>query len=47
MDVFASKWDNSHLTISRSWRRNRERITPLFSYPPERDPKGNLHDHRH
>ncbi len=35
MDEFATKWDNSHPTISRSWRRNWERITPLFSYPPE------------
>jgi putative transposase len=35
MDEFAIKWDNSHPTISRSWRRNWERVTPLFSYPPE------------
>jgi putative transposase len=35
MEEFATKWDNSHQTISRSWRRNWERITPLFSYPPE------------
>ena len=35
MDEFATKWDNSHPTISRSWKRNWERITPLFSYPPE------------
>jgi putative transposase len=35
MDEFATKWDKSHPTISHSWRRNWERITPLFSYPPE------------
>src|SRR5210317_2278765 len=35
MEEFATKWDNSHPTISRSWRRNWERIIPLFSYPPE------------
>ena len=35
MDEFAVKWDDTHPTISRSWRRNWERLTPLFSYPPE------------
>jgi putative transposase len=35
MDEFAAKWDDTHPTISRSWRRNWERLTPLFSYPPE------------
>ena len=35
MDEFAAKWDDTHPTISRSWRRNWERLTPLFSYPPD------------
>lgn len=35
LERFEAKWDGSHPTISRSWRRNWERITPLFSYPPE------------
>lgn len=33
--TFATKWDASHPTISKSWRNNWERIIPLFSYPPE------------
>jgi putative transposase len=33
--AFATKWDASHPTISKSWRNNWERIIPLFSYPPE------------
>ena len=35
MNEFASKWDDTHPTISRSWRRNWERLTPLFSYPKD------------
>jgi len=35
MDEFATKWDDTHPTISRSWRRNWERLTPLFSYPTD------------
>lgn len=35
LEQFEAKWDASHPTIGRSWRRNWERITPLFSYPPE------------
>jgi len=35
MDEFSVKWDNTHPTISRSWRRNWERLTPLFSYPAD------------
>ena len=35
MDEFAAKWDETHPTISRSWRRNWERLTPLFSYPTD------------
>jgi putative transposase len=33
--AFAAKWDASHPTISKSWRNNWERITPLFGYPPD------------
>ena len=32
---FEEKWNHSHPTIGKSWRRNWERITPLFSYPPD------------
>ena len=35
LTAFAAKWDASHPTISKSWRNNWERITPLFSYPPD------------
>jgi putative transposase len=35
LEAFEQKWDASHPTISKSWRRNWERIIPLFSYPPE------------
>ncbi len=31
---FEEKWNASHPTIGKSWRRNWEQITPLFSYPP-------------
>ncbi len=35
LTAFATKWDASHPTISKSWWNNWERITPLFGYPPE------------
>ena len=35
MDAFSARWDETHPTISRSWRRNWERLTPLFSYPTD------------
>jgi putative transposase len=35
LTVFAQKWDESHPTISQSWRRNWERIIPFFAYPTE------------
>ncbi len=35
LEEFEDKWNASHPTIGKSWRRNWERITPLFSYPPE------------
>ncbi len=35
LEEFETKWNDRHPTIGKSWRRNWERITPLFSYPPE------------
>ncbi len=35
LEQFEEKWNASHPTIGKSWRRNWERITPLFSYPPD------------
>ncbi|MCK4621149.1 MAG: IS256 family transposase [Desulfuromonadales bacterium] len=35
LEQFETKWNVSHPAIGKSWRRNWERITPLFSYPPE------------
>jgi len=35
LERFEEKWNASHPTIGKSWRNNWERITPLFSYPPE------------
>lgn len=35
LEQFEAKWDTTHPTIGKSWRRNWERIIPLFSYPPE------------
>jgi putative transposase len=35
LELFEEKWDKSHPSIGKSWRRNWERITPLFSYPPD------------
>lgn len=35
LEHFEEKWNASHPTISKSWRNNWERITPLFSFPPE------------
>ncbi len=34
LDLFEEKWNVSHPVIGKSWRRNWERIIPLFSYPP-------------
>lgn len=33
--AFEEKWDDTHQSISQSWRRNWERITPFFAYSPE------------
>ena len=35
LELFEEKWDKSHPSIGKSWRRNWERISPLFSYPPD------------
>lgn len=35
LEKFETKWNTSHPAIGKSWRRNWERITPLFSYPPD------------
>ncbi|BEH09429.1 IS256-like element ISSod18 family transposase [Geobacter sulfurreducens subsp. ethanolicus] len=35
LEQFEAKWNSTHPTIGKSWRRNWERIIPLFSYPPE------------
>lgn len=35
LESFETKWNATHPSIGKSWRRNWERITPLFSYPPE------------
>lgn len=35
LEQFEAKWNATHPTIGKSWRRNWERIIPLFSYPPE------------
>jgi len=33
--AFEEKWDKTHPTIGHTWRRNWERITPFFAYPPD------------
>ena len=35
LDQFETKWNASHPAIGKSWRRNWECLTPLFSYPPD------------
>ena len=35
LDEFALKWDADHLTISKSWRANWERLSVFFDYPPQ------------
>ena len=35
LEAFASKWDQTHPTISQIWRRNWARIIPFFSFSPE------------
>ena len=35
LELFEKKWNKNHPSIGKSRRRNGERITPLFSYPPD------------
>lgn len=32
---FEAKWDHDYPPIGQSWRRNWDRLTPFFDYPPE------------
>lgn len=33
LEEFAKKWDNQFPSISQSWRRDWEKVTPFFAYP--------------
>ena len=35
LNKFADKWDQTHPTVSKSWRNNWDRLTPFFDYPAE------------
>jgi putative transposase len=35
LEEFAAKWDGKYPTIAALWRRNWERVTPLFAFPAE------------
>lgn len=35
LGAFEAKWDQDYPPIGQSWRRNWERLTPFFDYPPE------------
>ena len=35
LDEFEEKWGTDYPSIVQSWRRNWDRITPFFDYPPE------------
>jgi putative transposase len=35
LEAFESKWDKTHPSISRTWRRNWDNIIPFFAYAPE------------
>jgi len=35
LDAFEQKWGDTFPPIVKSWRRNWQRITPFFDYPPE------------
>ena len=35
LDEFAAKWDGTYPTISQTWRRNWEHLTPFFAYPAD------------
>ena len=33
LDVFSRKWDTKYPSISQSWMRHCENVTPFFAYP--------------
>lgn len=35
LEAFEAKWDKTHPSISKSWRRNWDNIIPFFGYAPE------------
>ncbi|HAU1176531.1 TPA: IS256 family transposase [Legionella pneumophila] len=35
LDAFSAKWDDQYPSISISWRRDWERVIPLFDYPAD------------
>jgi putative transposase len=35
LDEFDQQWGSDYPPIVQSWRRNWDRITPFFDYPPE------------
>ena len=35
LEAFATEWDTTYASISKSWRRNWTQITPFLAYPPE------------
>jgi len=35
LDEFAEKWDDMYPTISKSWHKNWQRLSPFFTYPAE------------
>ncbi len=35
LSEFADKWDSKYPSISQSWKRNWERLTPFLAYPEE------------
>lgn len=35
LEAFEAKWDKTHPSISRTWRRNWDNIIPFFAYAPE------------
>ena len=35
LEAFAKKWDKTYPSISRSWQKSWNQITPFFAFPPE------------
>lgn len=35
LEAFEAKWDKTHPSISKAWRRNWDNIIPFFAYTPE------------